>query len=183
VTNNFDSHNLDQHGFEHDDIRFMTRAMELAALAEAQGEVPVGALLVKDNIIIAEGWNQSISMHDATAHAEIDVLRKAGQVLENYRLTDTTLYVTLEPCPMCAGALLHGRVKRIVYGAPDLKAGAAGTVLNLFDSQAAYHYAEVQGGVLESECREQLQLFFKRRRKELKEQRDLARQVQSESKN
>ncbi|MGX9418786.1 tRNA adenosine(34) deaminase TadA [Vibrio sp. RC27] len=154
-----------------EDIRFMQRALELAHQAELEGEVPVGALLVKDGKVIAEGWNQSISKHDATAHAEIDVLRKAGRVLENYRLTDTTLYVTLEPCPMCAGALLHGRVKRIVYGAPDLKAGAAGTVINLFGSEASYHHADIVGGVLEQECRAQLQAFFKRRRKEKKEQK------------
>jgi tRNA(adenine34) deaminase len=157
--------------FDQSDIDFMRRAIELAAEAEAQGEVPVGALLVKDGQIIAQGWNQSITAHDASAHAEIDVMRKAGQVLQNYRLTDTTLYVTLEPCPMCAGALLHSRVKRIVYGAPDLKAGAAGTVLNLFESQAAYHYAQVEGGLLEEECREQLQRFFKRRRDEIKQQK------------
>lgn len=154
-----------------EDIHFMQRAIELAHQAECQGEVPVGALLVKDGDIIAEGWNRSICDHDATAHAEIDVLRKAGRQLENYRVTDTTLYVTLEPCPMCAGALLHGRVKRVVFGAPDLKSGAAGTVLNLFESQAAYHHADVMGGVLELECREQLQAFFKRRRKEKKAQK------------
>lgn len=156
------------------DVRFMRRAMALAAQAEAEGEVPVGAVLVKGGEIIAEGWNRSIGAHDATAHAEIQVLRQAGQVLGNYRLLDTTLYVTLEPCPMCAGALLHSRVKRIVYGAPDLKAGAAGTVLNLFDTQAAYHYADIEPGLLEDECREQLQAFFRRRRKEqkaLKQQR------------
>ncbi|PJC86602.1 tRNA adenosine(34) deaminase TadA [Vibrio sp. HA2012] len=146
----------------------MRKAMELAAMAEQEGEVPVGAVLVKDGQIIAQGWNRSIGEHDATAHAEIQVLRKAGQQLGNYRLTDTTLYVTLEPCPMCAGALLHSRVKRIVYGAPDLKAGAAGTVLDLFASQAAYHYAVIESGLLESECREQLQAFFRRRRKEQK---------------
>lgn len=161
--------------FDQNDISFMLRAIELAARAEQQGEVPVGALLVKDNQIIAEGWNRSISSHDATAHAEIEVIRKAGQILENYRLTDTTLYVTLEPCPMCAGALLHGRVKRIVYGAPDLKAGAAGTVLNLFESQAAYHYAQIEGGLLEEQCREQLQQFFKRRRDEIKQKKRLER--------
>jgi tRNA(adenine34) deaminase len=98
----------------------------------------------------------------------MQVIRKAGKVLENYRLLDTTLYVTLEPCPMCAGALLHSRVKRVVFGAPDLKAGAAGTVLNLFESQASYHYADVESGLLEQECRHQLQAFFKRRRKEIK---------------
>lgn len=123
------------------DHKFMRRAMELASKAEEQGEVPVGAVLVKDGEEIACGWNQSICTHDATAHAEIMTLRAAGEALENYRLLDTTLYVTLEPCPMCAGALLHSRVKRIVFGAPDLKAGAAGTVLNLFESEAAFHYA------------------------------------------
>jgi len=147
----------------------MRRAIELAHEAELAGEVPVGAVLVKDGEIIAQGYNCSIGHHDATAHAEIQVLRKAGQLLENYRLVDTTLYVTLEPCPMCAGALLHSRVKRIVYGAPDLKAGAAGTVLDLFNTQAAYHFAEVEHGLLEQECRLQLQSFFKRRRREKKE--------------
>ncbi|UAB72046.1 tRNA adenosine(34) deaminase TadA [Vibrio sp. SCSIO 43132] len=146
----------------------MRHAMALADRAEQEGEVPVGAVLVKDGEVIAEGWNRSIGQHDATAHAEIQVLRKAGSAIENYRLLDTTLYVTLEPCPMCAGALLHSRVKRIVYGAPDLKAGAAGTVLNLFESQASYHYAVIESGLLEQECREQLQSFFKRRRKEKK---------------
>ncbi|MFV0576335.1 MAG: tRNA adenosine(34) deaminase TadA [Vibrio sp.] len=154
--------------FTEQDVQFMRRAMELAAQAESQGEVPVGALLVKDGQIIAEGWNASITAHDASAHAEMVTIRQAGQVLQNYRLLDTTLYVTLEPCPMCAGALLHSRVSRIVFGAYDLKAGAAGTVLNLFESQASYHYAQVEGGLLEEECRTQLQAFFKRRRKEIK---------------
>jgi tRNA(adenine34) deaminase len=164
--------------FTPQDEQFMRRAIELAALAEAQGEVPVGAVLVKDGEIIAEGWNESIGQRDATAHAEMQTLRKGGQVLENYRLLDTTLYVTLEPCPMCAGALLHSRVKRVVYGAPDLKAGAAGTVLNLFEHQAAYHYADVEHGLLEEECRTQLQSFFKRRRKEKKQQREAIRSTQ-----
>jgi len=137
--------------FSPQDEDFMRQAMALAAKAEEQGEVPVGAVLVKDGEIIAQGWNRSIGNHDATAHAEIQVLRQAGEKLENYRLLDTTLYVTLEPCPMCAGALLHSRVKRIVYGAPDLKAGAAGTVLNIFDSPAAYHYATREKGLLEDE--------------------------------
>jgi tRNA(adenine34) deaminase len=154
------------------DNEYMRKAMSLASLAEQEGEVPVGALLVRNNEIIATGWNRSIGQHDATAHAEIQVIRSAGEKLENYRLTDTTLYVTLEPCPMCAGALLHSRVGRIVFGAFDGKAGAAGSVLNLFESQAAYHYAELEGGVLELECKAQLQAFFKRRRKEKKEMRD-----------
>jgi len=173
----------DSNSFSEADTRFMQRAIELAHQAELEGEVPVGALLVKDGEIIAEGWNRSIGDHDATAHAEIQVLRKAGSALENYRLLDTTLYVTLEPCPMCAGALLHSRVKRIVFGAPDLKAGAAGTVLNLFQHQAAYHYAEIEQGLMEQECRAQLQAFFKRRRKEkkaLKQAQKLAESSDSE---
>ncbi|MGD8117662.1 tRNA adenosine(34) deaminase TadA [Vibrio sp. TRT 29B02] len=161
--------------FTPQDELFMRRAIELAELAEAKGEVPVGAVLVKEGKVIAEGWNESIGQHDATAHAEMQTIRKAGHVLQNYRLLDTTLYVTLEPCPMCAGALLHSRVKRIVFGAADLKAGAAGTVLNLFEHQAAYHYADVEQGLLEEECRSQLQAFFKRRRKEKKQQRQAIR--------
>ena len=166
--------------FTPQDEQFMRRAIELADLAEAEGEVPVGAVLVKDGEIIAEGWNRSICTHDATAHAEIQTLRRAGQVLENYRLLDTTLYVTLEPCPMCAGALLHSRVKRVIFGAPDLKAGAAGTVLNLFESQAAYHFATVEKGLLEAECRSQLQAFFKRRRKEIKAKKQAEKALQSD---
>ncbi|MGF1722548.1 tRNA adenosine(34) deaminase TadA [Vibrio kyushuensis] len=157
--------------FTSQDEFFMRRALELASVAESEGEVPIGAVLVRDGEIISEGWNRSIGQHDATAHAEVEALRKAGQVLENYRLLDTTLYVTLEPCPMCAGALLHSRVKRVVFGATDLKAGAAGTVLDLFESQAAYHYAEVEKGLLEDECKVVLQAFFKRRRKEIKEKK------------
>ncbi|EDL53035.1 cytosine/adenosine deaminase [Vibrio mediterranei AK1] len=167
--------------FNDEDRRFMQRAMELANHAESEGEVPVGAVLVRGGKIIAEGWNQSIGNHDATAHAEMQVIRKAGQNLENYRLLDTTLYVTLEPCPMCAGALLHSRVKRVVFGAPDLKAGAAGTVLNLFESQASYHYADVESGLLEEECRHQLQAFFKRRRKEIKQKKQEKRDEQMKS--
>lgn len=162
--------------FTTEDEQFMRRAIELAHIAETEGEVPVGAVLVKDGQIIAEGWNRSIGAHDATAHAEIQTLRKAGEALQNYRLLDTTLYVTLEPCPMCAGALLHSRVKRVVFGAPDLKAGAAGTVLNLFEHQAAYHYADIEQGLLEDDCRSQLQNFFKRRRKEKKAEKLAKRQ-------
>lgn len=157
--------------FSAQDEQFMREAMKRAELAEQSGEVPVGAVLVKDGEIIAEGLNLSISSHDATAHAEIQALRQAGKKLNNYRLLDTTLYVTLEPCLMCAGALLHARVGRVVYGASDLKTGAVGTVVNLFESPAAFHYAEVQGGLLEAECKNQLQAFFKRRRKEIKEKK------------
>ncbi|MEI8631744.1 tRNA adenosine(34) deaminase TadA [Vibrio sp. PP-XX7] len=154
--------------FSIEDEQFMRRAIQLAAQAEQEGEVPVGAVLVKAGQIIAEGWNQSIGSHDATAHAEIQTLRQAGQTLENYRCPETTLYVTLEPCSMCAGALLHSRVQRIVYGASDLKTGAAGSVLNLFEGKGVYHYATIEKGLLEDECRQQLQQFFRRRRKEIR---------------
>ncbi|MDP5254163.1 MULTISPECIES: tRNA adenosine(34) deaminase TadA [unclassified Vibrio] len=158
---------LDQH--------YMQMAIELARQAEQQGEVPIGAVLVKDQQVIATGYNQSISLCDPCAHAEVNTLRQAGKTLNNYRLLDTTLYVTLEPCPMCAGALLHARVTRIVYGAPDLKAGAAGTVIDVFNSPAAFHYAQVEGGLLEDECKSLLQNFFKRRRKEIKQQKQKAK--------
>lgn len=165
--------------FSTQDEQFMREAIKLAAIAEQNGEVPVGAILVQEGKIIAEGLNLSISSHDATAHAEIQALREAGKKLSNYRLLNTTLYVTLEPCLMCAGALLHARVGRVVYGASDLKTGAAGTVVNLFESPAAFHYAEVQGGLLESECKNQLQAFFKRRRKEIKEKKRLVKLEQN----
>ncbi|GAL11361.1 tRNA-specific adenosine-34 deaminase [Vibrio astriarenae] len=167
--------------FDEQDKLFMQKAIELAAQAEVLGEVPVGAVLVKDGEVIAQGYNRSIIDNDATAHAEIQTLRQAGKLLDNYRLLDTTLYVTLEPCPMCAGALLHSRVKRVVFGASDLKAGAAGTVLNLFKSDAAFHYAQVEGGLMADECREQLQTFFKRRRKEIKAQKE-AKRLQEQNK-
>lgn len=142
----------------------MHRALALAARAEANGEVPVGALLVLGGQVIAEGWNRPIASHDPTAHAEIIAMRAAGQALGNYRLLDTTLYVTLEPCPMCAGALMHARVKRLVYGAPDLRAGAVGTVIDVPGSAAVNHALEVTRGVLEAECRAVLQAFFRARR-------------------
>lgn len=154
--------------FNQQDIAFMQRAIAAAAKAESLGEVPIGAVLVKDDKIIAEGFNVSILEHNACGHAEVQAIQNAGQLLQNYRLVDTTLYVTLEPCAMCAGALLHSRVKRIVYGACDPKAGAAGSVLNLFESPIAFHKAEVESGLLADECKAQLQSFFKRRRAEKK---------------
>ena len=147
-----------------DDAACMRRALELARNAEAAGEVPVGALLVQEGAIIAEGWNRPIAASDPTAHAEIEVLRQAGRVLGNYRLAGTTLYVTMEPCPMCAGAMVHARVGRVVYGAPDPRAGAAGTVIDILGGPAANHRVAVTGGVLEAECREVLQAFFRKRR-------------------
>jgi len=149
---------------ENKDEHYMRRALELAAKAGEAGEVPVGALLVLGDAIIAEGANRPIGASDPTAHAEIEVLRQAGQVIGNYRLLDTTLYVTMEPCAMCAAALVHARVKRLVFGACDERAGAAGTVFDLVRSEALNHRLEVTAGVLELECRDLLQAFFRARR-------------------
>ncbi|MDD1783497.1 tRNA adenosine(34) deaminase TadA [Enterovibrio sp. ZSDZ35] len=150
------------------DLQFMQRAIELASRAEAEGEVPVGALVVHDGKVIGEGWNRLIGQHDATAHAEMMALRQAGKVLQNYRLLDAVLYVTLEPCPMCASAMVHSRIGKVVYGAPDLKTGAAGSIMNLLSYDGVNHHVQYQGGVMEAECREQLQAFFRRRRAEKK---------------
>ncbi len=149
-----------------EDARWMRHAMQLASRAEAAGEIPVGAVLVRAGQVIAEGWNLSIVGHDPTAHAEMQVLRGAGKRLGNYRLLDTTLYVTLEPCAMCAGALVHARVARVVFGAYDLKTGAAGSVMQLLQHASLNHQLEVCGGVLAEECGTQLSAFFKRRRQE-----------------
>ncbi|MCQ8181446.1 tRNA adenosine(34) deaminase TadA [Methylomonas sp. SURF-1] len=147
-----------------DDTEWMRYAIRLAQRAEDQGEVPVGALLVKDNRCIAEAWNQPIQTHDPTAHAEIVALRKAGQVLDNYRLIDTTLYVTLEPCVMCMGAIAHARVKRLVFGAYDSKRGAVCHALQLSDAEFLNHKVEWTGGVLQTDCADLLGDFFKARR-------------------
>jgi tRNA(adenine34) deaminase len=146
------------------DEAFMRRALDLARHAEQAGEVPVGALVVLNDEILGEGWNQPIVSHDPTAHAEIVALRAAAARMKNYRLTDTTLYVTLEPCAMCAGAIVQARVARVVYGATDPKAGAAGSVFNLLDSSALNHRAQVTGGMLAEECGEMLRSFFEARR-------------------
>lgn len=148
----------------HSDEYWMQRALELAQKAAAVDEVPVGAVIVKDNQLIAEGWNHPIQLHDPSAHAEMVALRQAGNVLNNYRLLDTTLYVTLEPCVMCVGAMIHARVKRVVYGARDPKTGAAGSVFDLLQSEKHNHKIDVTGGVLETECRDVLQSFFKIKR-------------------
>jgi len=146
------------------DDDFMARALVMAQQAAQQGEVPVGAVLVRNDEIIAEGWNQPIGCHDPSAHAEIVVLRKAAGCLENYRLPDTTLYVTLEPCVMCAGAIIHARIKRLVYGALDPKTGAAGSVFDIFASGRVNHVVEVEGGVLAEACASELRNFFRARR-------------------
>jgi tRNA(adenine34) deaminase len=146
------------------DLTFMNRALELARAAADAGEVPVGAVIVKDGRIIAEGWNRPIGTCDPSAHAEMIALRAAGTALHTYRLTDTTLYVTLEPCPMCAGAMVHARVRRLVFGATDPRAGAAGTVLNIVQHPALNHRLECTGGLLADECAALLRGFFVARR-------------------
>ncbi|MBY6186128.1 tRNA adenosine(34) deaminase TadA [Marinobacter hydrocarbonoclasticus] len=148
--------------------KWMAHAMQLAEKAEALGEVPVGAVLVRDGEVIAEGYNQSITCNDPSAHAEMLCLRSAGESIGNYRLLDTTLYVTLEPCPMCAGALVHARVGTVVYGASDPKTGAAGSIMDLLRHPALNHQLEVISGVLSEPCANQLSAFFKRRRAEKK---------------
>ncbi len=147
-----------------DDTRFMERALELARRAEAEGEVPVGAVLVLEDQVLGEGWNHPIAAHDPTAHAEIVALRAGAARMNNYRLPNTTLYVTLEPCAMCAGAIVQARVTRLVYGASDPQAGAAGSVYNLLQSPVLNHRAVVEGGVLADVCGAQLRAFFRARR-------------------
>ena len=146
------------------DTQWMQRALELAQKAEAAGEVPVGAVIVLNGELIAEGWNRPISTADPTAHAEIVALRAAGQKLDNYRLLDTELYVTLEPCPMCVGAMLHARVQRVIYAATDPKTGALGGAYDLLNNVSHNHSFEVTSGVLAEQGRELLQAFFRSRR-------------------
>lgn len=151
-------------GITGQDEAWMRHALRLAQRAELLGEIPVGAVLVKDNSVLAEGWNSPITNHDATAHAEINALREAGKVLANYRLVDTTLYVTLEPCVMCMGAIIHARIKRLVFGAYDPKRGAVCNALNLADANFLNHSVGWQGGILEADCSELLKAFFRVRR-------------------
>jgi len=146
------------------DEAWMRYAIRLAQRAEQQGEVPVGAIVVKDGRCIAEGWNIPITSHDPTAHAEVVALRGAGIHVENYRLNDATLYVTLEPCVMCIGAMSHARIKRLVFGAYDPKRGAVCNALSLTDASFLNHRISWDGGVLETECSEMLRDFFKARR-------------------
>jgi tRNA(adenine34) deaminase len=146
------------------DETWMRHALELARLAEQAGEVPVGAVLVKDDTLIAEGWNCPISTRDPTAHAEINALRAGGRALDNYRLVDTTLYVTLEPCAMCMAAIVHARVKRLVFGAFDPKRGAVCNALRLAEAEFLNHEVEWTGGGLEEECSLLLKDFFRRKR-------------------
>ena len=151
---------------EEQDEYWMRHCISLAEKAAALQEVPVGAVLIKDNELIAEGWNQPIGSHDPTAHAEIVALRRAAEQLGNYRMPATTLYVTIEPCAMCAGALIHARVGRLVYGASEPKAGAIDSTIRLLDQAHLNHRVEYHGGVLADECGAQLSRFFKARRAE-----------------
>ncbi|MFK5893366.1 MAG: tRNA adenosine(34) deaminase TadA [Pseudomonadota bacterium] len=149
----------------YNDEYWMLRAIEQAKLAEQHNEVPIGAVLVKDNKLIASGFNQPISSIDPTAHAEVVCLRNAAQQLDNYRLPDTTLYVTLEPCAMCAGAIIQARIARVVYAACEPRSGALKSVFQLFDNPALNHRAEVTSGILAEESSTMLKQFFKIRRK------------------
>lgn len=146
----------------------MRSALEMAQKAEAIGEVPVGAVLVKDGKILTSGYNSVITSNDPTCHAEINAIRSAGILLENYRLTDTTLYVTLEPCLMCMGAIIHARIDRLVFGAYDPKTGAAESVYTIGSDNRLNHALQITSGILEEECSRMLKSFFKSRREEKK---------------
>jgi tRNA(adenine34) deaminase len=156
--------------YNNPDSAFMQLALAQAALAGQAGEVPVGAVVVCNGEVIATGRNAPIEGHDPTAHAEIAALRAAAKALGNYRLPDCTLYVTLEPCAMCSGAMLHARLKRVVFGAADPKTGAAGSVINLFEQTQLNHQTALQGGVLAADCAALLKDFFSQRRLEKRNQ-------------
>lgn len=153
-----------------EDADYMRQALELASRAQAAGEVPVGAVVVKDGEIVGRGFNAPISSHDPSAHAEMMALRDAAQRLGNYRLTGCELFVTIEPCLMCAGAIMHARIARVVYGAEDSKTGACGSVLNAFAERRLNHHTIVQGGLLAEECGAMLSNFFAMRRAQQKTQ-------------
>ena len=148
-----------------EDEKWMQLAILEANIAKDKGEVPVGSILVQNNQIISKAHNCPISKNDPTAHAEIEVLRKAGEKLNNYRLPQTTLYVTLEPCAMCLGAMIHARIERVVFGASDPKSGVCGSTINLSSESIFNHQISLSGGVLEHDCKNILQSFFKLRRK------------------
>ena len=147
-----------------EDEKWMSLALEQARKAEEEGEVPVGAILVKDGLLVAKAHNQPISTNDATAHAEIQLIRAAGKKLKNYRLTGTSLYVTLEPCAMCLGAIMHARVEHVVFGAYDPKTGVCGSSENLINAKCFNHKINLASGVMENECRQLLKNFFNSRR-------------------
>jgi tRNA(adenine34) deaminase len=146
------------------DQQYMRMAIEQAQLAAQSGEVPVGAVLVRGGQVISRAFNKPITNHDPSAHAEMLALREAALAEENYRIPGSTLYVTLEPCAMCSGAMLHARIDRVVYGAQDPKTGAAGSVLDIFSSKQINHQTSVEGGIMSEECGQLLRDFFKGRR-------------------
>jgi len=154
--------------FTDEDKRFMEKAFELAEKAGSIDEIPVGAVVVANGEIIGEGYNQSITLNDPSAHAEMLAIRQAGQAINNYRMLDCTLYVTLEPCPMCAGLLVHSRIKKLIFATTDLKTGCAGSVFNLVANEQLNHQIEVQDGLMKEECSHLLSSFFQRRRAEKK---------------
>lgn len=160
-----------------DDNKWMEQALALADVAQSNGEIPVGAVVVCDGKVVGQGYNASIALNDPSAHAEMMAIREAGKTLGNYRLVDCTLYVTLEPCPMCAGLLVHSRIKRLVFGAFDLRTGSAGSLMNLVQNPSLNHQVEVTTGVLQQTCSERLSAFFRQRRKEKKQ---LKQQAKSE---
>jgi tRNA(adenine34) deaminase len=151
---------------ERNDEEHMRVALALAREARERGEVPVGAVLVMDDAIVGEGFNQPVGLNDPTAHAEMTAMRQAGRETGNYRLTGATLYVTIEPCQMCVGAMVHARIARLVYGAPEPKAGAIESAVRALEHPSLNHHIEVTGRVLEDECREVIQAFFRDRRSE-----------------
>jgi len=151
-----------------EDLKFMKLALELAKKAELKNEVPVGALVVRDGKIIGRGMNTSISDYDPTSHAEINAIREAAKAIKNYRLKDCSIYVTLEPCAMCVGAIQHARIEKIIYGAPDPKTGACGSMIDLISVKEINHHAEALGGILEKECGQILKDFFFSKRKKPK---------------
>ena len=148
-----------------EDLKFMKLALELAKKAELKNEVPVGALIVQDGKIIGRGMNTSISDYDPTSHAEINAIREAAKAIKNYRLKNCSIYVTLEPCAMCVGAIQHARIEKIIYGARDPKTGACGSMIDLISVKEINHHAEAIGGILEKECGQILKDFFLSKRK------------------
>lgn len=146
------------------DQYWMKKALALAEKAQQQGEVPVGAIVVRDDEVLGEGWNQPISNNDPTAHAEIQALRAASQAVKNYRLPDATLYITLEPCVMCAGAIIHARIKRLVFAATEPKTGAAGSCFDIFNTPQLDHHVSCEHGILAKHSGELLHTFFRNRR-------------------
>ena len=164
-----------------EDVMWMRHALTLADKAESIGEVPVGACVVLNGELIGEGFNTPITDNDPSAHAELRAVKEAASTVQNYRLIDATLYVTLEPCSMCAGMLVHARVKRVVFGAKDAKTGAAGSVMNLLQHPALNHQLEVVSGVLADECANKLSDFFRKRRKEIKSAKKAKRLLEGDA--